>query len=621
MQGTFLSCSFVSFFVRFMDNARDFRTTIRVPWLIVSFSRSVTADFIVWLLLATLQIQFKELTGTDYGPPPKAKKEKNVGAVTEASDKNKEKRAKKAAEKAAKAAKKAANQAERAAREQAKTAKLAGEGADNFGDLPLIRSQVVTNKVWTPIEDLTPKLQTQKVLIRGFLQVTRSVGKGVFVKVRSTMFTVQGVCFQDDSKGISTAMIKYIAGLPVESIVDVEGIVTVPDQPVDSCTQKMVELQIESFKCVTKSIQAMPFQMEDAMRPDDGKESDVGAYEADDNLIQKRADGLPTVGLENRLDHRWIDLRTPANQGIFRIESMVGVLFREFLVEKGFIELHSPKLLGGASEGGADVFTLDYFGGTASLAMSPQLQKQQACACAGFEKVFVTGPVFRAENSNTRRHLCEFTGFDLEMTIKEHYDEVLDLFSDLFIHIFDGINKRCKRELEAVKEQHPFEDLKYCKPTLKLTYAEGCALLRGAGVDQDDYEDLSTENEKLLGDLVAEKYGTDFFFMDKFPLSVRPFYTMPDPENPKLSNSYDFFIRGQEILSGAQRIHTVDLLEERAKAWGIELEDSYVNSFKNGALPHGGGGIGLERVVMLFLGLPNIRKAAWFPRDPKRLSP
>ena len=142
-------------------------------------------------------------------------------------------------------------------------------------------------------------------------------------------------------------------------------------------------------------------------------------------------------------------------------------------------------------------------------------------------------------------------------------------------------------------------------------------------VGQGDYDDLSTENEKKLGDIVSKKYGTDFFFMDKYPLAVRPFYTMPCPENPKLSNSYDFFIRGQEILSGAQRIHEPDLIEERAKAWDIELEtiEDYVNSFRNGALPHGGGGIGLERVVMLFLGLPNIRKAAWFTRDPSRIAP
>ena len=146
--------------------------------------------------------------------------------------------------------------------------------------------------------------------------------------------------------------------------------------------------------------------------------------------------------------------------------------------------MHTPKLIGGASEGGSDVFTLDYFGQPACLAMSPQLHKQMAAACSGFERVYCTGPVFRAENSNTRRHMCEFTGFDMEMCINEHYDEVMDVFSDLFIHIFDGLNERCKAELERVREQHPFEDLKYCRPTLKLTYAEGCALLREAGVEQ-----------------------------------------------------------------------------------------------------------------------------------------
>jgi len=292
-------------------------------------------------------------------------------------------------------------------------------------------------------------------------------------------------------------------------------------------------------------------------------------------------------------------------------------------MQKGFIEIHTPKIIGGSSEGGSDVFTLDYFGRPACLSMSPQLHKQITAACSGFERVFETGPVFRAENSNTRRHLCEFTGFDLEMAIKEHYSECLDVFSDLFIHIFDGINERCKPELERIREQHPFEDLKYSKPTLKITYAEGCALLREAGIPQDDYEDLSTENEKKLGELVREKYDTDFFFMDKYPLSVRPFYTMPDPENPKLSNSYDFFIRGEEILSGAQRIHDVDLLIERAKHWEIPIDtiQGYIDAFRHGAQPHGGGGIGLERVVMLFMNLGNIRRVSFFPRDPKRLSP
>jgi aspartyl-tRNA synthetase len=569
--------------------------------------------------IITLQNKFKALTGTDFAAP--ASKAKPVAAAPmEASEKNKEKNAAKAAAKAEKEAQKEKNRLEREAREKAKAEKLAGVGQANFGDAAMVQSHELTSKVWTEISALQPPMAGNQVLVRGFVQTVRLVGKGVFVLLRSSLYTVQGVCFEGGQ--VSSAMVKYIGNLASESVVDMMGVVTIPNEPVESATQKMVEIQISSFHCICKAKVAMPFQMEDACRPEDGKETDVGAYNEDDEVAPPE-DGLVHIGQKIRLDYRWVDLRTPANQSIFRIESMVGHFFRECLVNKGFVEIHTPKLIGGASEGGSDVFTLDYFGQPACLAMSPQLHKQMACACAGFEKVFETGPVFRAENSNTRRHLCEFTGFDLEMAIHEHYDEVLEVFSDLFIHIFDGINSRCKNELERVREQHPFEDLKYLRPTLKLTYAEGCALLRGAGIDQDDYEDLSTENEKKLGDIVRKVYHTDFFFMDKYPLSVRPFYTMPCPDNPKLSNSYDFFIRGQEILSGAQRVHEPDLLEERAKAWGIDVStiQDYVNSFRNGALPHGGGGIGLERVVMLFLGLPNIRKAAWFPRDPKRLTP
>lgn len=568
--------------------------------------------------MISLKAKYKTITGKDFGPP---KKEKKPQVQQQApSEKNRAKNEAKALAKKEKEEKKRKQREERERLQREKAERLAGVGQTNFGDMPIIRSQEVTDKVWTPIEKLGPKMAGQTVLLRGHLQTVRAVGKCAFVLVRSTLFSVQGVCFE--SKDISPAMVKYIAKLPNESIVDMKGTVTVPESPVDSATQKTVEIQISEFHAVCKTMAELPFQMEDACRPDSTKETDVGAYNEDD-AENVGEDGLIRVGQKMRLDYRWLDLRTPANQSIFRIESMVGCLFRECLMKKDFVEIHTPKLISGASEGGAEVFTLDYFGQQACLSMSPQLHKQITAASSGFERVFETGPVFRAENSNTRRHLCEFTGFDLEMVIKEHYDEVLEVFSDLFIHIFDGINERCKNELERVREQHPFEDLEYLRPTLKLTYAEGCALLRGAGIEQDDYEDLSTENEKKLGDIVKEKYKTDFFFMDKYPLSVRPFYTMPDPENPKLSNSYDFFIRGQEILSGAQRIHDPNLIMERAKAWGIDVKDieSYVDSFRHGSQPHGGGGIGLERVVMLFLGLPNIRKSAWFPRTPNRITP
>jgi aspartyl-tRNA synthetase len=425
------------------------------------------------------QLKFKQITGTDFGPPKKETPKQVEQA--EASEKNKAKNEAKAAAKAEKEAKKIAQRLERERREQEKAAKMAGVGMDNFGDAPMVQSQQVTDKVWTPIANLTPKLADQTVLVRGHMQTVRLVGKGVFVLIRSSLFSVQGVCFE--SKDIPATMIKYIANIPAESVVDVKGTITIPNQPIDSATQKMVEIQISEFFAICKTKAALPFQMEDACRPESGKETDVGAYNEDD-VVPDDEDGVIRVGQKMRLDYRWLDLRTPANQSIFRVESMVGCLFRECLMKKGFIEIHTPKLISGASEGGSDVFKLDYFGQPACLSMSPQLHKQMCAASSGFERVFETGPVFRAENSNTRRHMCEFTGFDMEMTIMEHYDEVLDVFSDLFIYIFDGLNERCKAELERVREQHPFEDLKYLRPTLKLTYAEGCALLREAGVEQ-----------------------------------------------------------------------------------------------------------------------------------------
>ena len=246
-----------------------------------------------------------------------------------------------------------------------------------------------------------------------------------------------------------------------------------------------------------------------------------------------------------------------------------------------------------------------------------------ACAVAGLERVFEIGPVFRAENSNTHRHMCEFVGLDLEMTIKDHYHEVLEVFSDLFIYIFDGLKERYAKELAIINEQHPFEPLKYNKPSLVITFEEGVKMLKEAGATQEPEDDLNTENEKWLGRLVKEKYDTDFYILDKFPLGVRPFYTMPDPNDKRWSNSYDMMIRGEEIVSGAQRVHDPNLLIQRMNELGVPQESmrTYIDSFRLGALPHGGGGIGLERVVMLYLGLGNIRKASMFPRDPKRLYP
>jgi aspartyl-tRNA synthetase len=231
--------------------------------------------------------------------------------------------------------------------------------------------------------------------------------------------------------------------------------------------------------------------------------------------------------------------------------------------------------------------------------------------------------VFRAEDSNTHRHLTEFVGVDMEMAFQEHYHEVLDVFDELYVYVFEGLQTRFAKEIEVVKRQFPSSDFKFLPKTLRLNFKDAVQMLRDAGVEMGDHEDMNTAKEKLLGKLVYDKYGTDFFFLDKFPLSIRPFYTMPDPVNVGYSNSYDFFMRGEEIMSGAQRVHDPEMLTQRAKEHGIDpvTIKPYIDAFKYGAPPHAGGGIGLERVVMLYLALGNIRRTSMFPRDPKRVAP
>jgi len=368
-----------------------------------------------------------------------------------------------------------------------------------------------------------------------------------------------------------------------------------------------LELSVLEIYLVSAAKPQLPLQIEDASR---AEKSD------DPNSLNIR------VHQDTRLDNRVLDLRTPANQAIFRLEAGVCRLFRDILTEKGFTEIHTPKIISAASEGGANVFTVSYFKDSAYLAQSPQLYKQMAIA-ADFDKVYTVGAVFRAEDSNTHRHLTEFVGLDLEMAFKYHYHEVLETIGNTFTEIFKGLRDLYAKEIAAVGEQYKVEPFKFLEPSLRLEFAQGVAMLREAGIETGDEEDLSTPNEKLLGRLVKAKYDTDFYILDKFPLAIRPFYTMPDPKNPNYSNSYDMFMRGEEILSGAQRIHDPDFLIERAKHHAIDISKiaAYIEAFRFGCPPHAGGGIGMERVVMLYLGLDNIRKTSMFPRDPKRITP
>lgn len=209
------------------------------------------------------------------------------------------------------------------------------------------------------------------------------------------------------------------------------------------------------------------------------------------------------------------------------------------------------------------------------------------------------------------------------MEIKEHYFEVLDVLADLFVYIFKGLESRFGKELSVVNDQYPFESFKCKEPVVKIDFKDAVVLLSENGYNQEPLQDLNSENEKALGRIVREKFDTDFYMLYHYPTNARPFYTMLDPHDENYTNSYDFFMRGEEITSGAQRIHDPEMLTKRAQACKIEVKtiQEYIDAFKYGAPPHGGCGIGLERVVKLFCGIQNIRKCSLFPRDPKRLRP
>lgn len=523
------------------------------------------------------------------------------------------KKALKKLEKEKEKARKKAEREEQLLKEKAeKAAKLANDPAKgNYGKLPLNNSSSRPLEKRVQIKDLSSEQDGQDVIFRARLHKSRQQGATmVFVTLRQQDQLVQGLIKANKEETISKQMVKWSSGISLESIVLVYGKVKKVDELIKSATVQDIEISIDRIFTIVETPEQLPMLIEDASRSE---------KEAEDA-------GLPVVNLDTRLDSRVIDLRTPTNQAIFKIQAGICKLFREFLDSQGFTEIHTPKLIAAPSEGGGNVFEVSYFKGKAYLAQSPQFYKQQLIA-SDFEKVYEIAPVFRAENSNTHRHMTEFVGLDLEMSFEEHYHEVLDKLEQLFIYIFKNLKTRYAKEIAIIRKQYPVEEFLLPKDDkmVVLHFKEGIQMLRDAGKQVEDLEDLSTENEKFLGKLVREKYNTDFYILDKFPLAIRPFYTMPDAEDPRYSNSYDFFMRGEEILSGAQRIHDPALLEQRIKEHEVNPNipgmREYIDAFTYGCPPHAGGGIGLERVLMFFLDLKNIRRASLFPRDPKRLTP
>ncbi|KAK5222232.1 hypothetical protein LTR72_006489 [Exophiala xenobiotica] len=544
--------------------------------------------------------------------PSHAKDNPNVSADG-APSKNALKKAQKEAEKAAKkAAAKKADEEKRAAQQA-----QAGEDTakENYGDLPDDAVQI------THLKKLSEEDVDKDVTIITRVHNSRSQSaKLAFLMLRQQGRTIQAVVAAN-SDAVSKQMVKWATAVNVNSFVRVTGVVKKPNPPVASATISNLELHVKKIYLISSAAETIPMQVKDAERPPPAVEQEG----------QLDAEGLPIVTLKTRLDNRVIDLQTECNQAIFTISSAVEGLFEEYMRKSGSRKFNTPKLLGAATEGGSGVFEVNnYFGKSAFLAQSPQLYKQMLIA-GDCESVFEIGPVFRAENSNTHRHMTEFTGLDFEMVFDNHYHEVLDFAENLIVFVISELNARYKDEISVVQRFFPkagdfrIKDGK----ALRLKYFDGIKILRDAGVDtteQDNYvTDLTTAQEKKLGQLIREKYDTDFYVLDEFPMSVRPFYTKGHPTDPKLSNSYDFFMRGEEIMSGAQRVNDAAELEAAMRGKGVDPSSEgfvdYVNAFRQGCRPHAGGGLGLNRIVMFFLGLDNVRQATPFPRDPQRLRP
>ena len=339
--------------------------------------------------------------------------------------------------------------------------------------------------------------------------------------------------------------------------------------------------------------------------------------------IESLAEALPIKDdsdIDVRMDFRWIDLRRDVNHLMLEMQTTLTASMREFLVERNFVEIHTPKLIGAASESGSDVFEVKYFDGNAYLAQSPQFYKQMAMA-AGLERIFETGPVFRAEKSYTNKHATEFTGFDLEFSYIDSFEDVMKMEEELLTYALTKVKeKHGDRIVELFGADYEVKVPALPFPRMKLAdvYAELEARY-GYTVPDELKGDLTTEAERMTKQLCADKFGHEFLFITDYDAKERAFYHMRDEHG--VPCGYDLIWRGVEITTGAQREHRFDVLKAQAEEKGLANDVKfYLEFFKYGCPPHGGFGIGIDRLTMLFLGL-SIKEAQFLVRGPNRLTP
>jgi aspartyl-tRNA synthetase len=423
----------------------------------------------------------------------------------------------------------------------------------------------------------------QQVCIQGFVQTIRKQSKTCFIILRDRTGLIQ--CVVDESL---QSLYELSLTITTESTVKITGLVHQ-----ESRAKSGYEVVVQDIVILSSA---------DAQKPIP--------------LFSPKAEKVdPNV----RMDFRWLDLRKPEKRLIFEVWTLLEQSLRTFWIKKGFLEIHSPKLMDAASEGGAEFFKVEYFDRQAFLAQSPQFYKQMAMA-AGFDRVFEVGPIFRAEPSFTPRHATEFTGFDMEISWIESYEDVMKIWEEAIVFALSEI----KRKLGSrIKELYQREIIVPTLPFPRLSMKETKELLKKHEIVDRRDGDLSPEEEREISTIVKETYGHEFVFVTEYPKQVRPFYHMRLESDPTLTKSFDLLWDGIEITTGAQREHHYEQLKKQALEKGIKIESiqTYLDFFRYGCPPHGGMGAGAARMIMKILDLPNIREATYLHRSVHRLTP
>jgi nondiscriminating aspartyl-tRNA synthetase len=445
----------------------------------------------------------------------------------------------------------------------------------------LSQPELIDQQIWVepPARVLTTEVGQyvgKQVMLDGWLHQLRRMGGVNFLILR-------------DRKGLLQIVLNDVSLLPhmlPESVLQVSGVVVA-----EARAQGGYELHEPNIEVISPVTEALPYSIH---HPD------------------------VKVHLDTYLDHPIIGLRHPRQRAKLRLSAGLMAGFRTTLNELDFTEIQSPKLVGTATESGANVFEVDYFGRRAYLAQSPQFYKQMMTTV--FERVYEVGPVFRAEPHDTTRHVNEYVSLDVEMAFIQDHRDVMAVVEKVIGGMIGYVSSHYANELELLQASLPV--LRSPFPVTSFPDAQQLIFERW-GEDCRGEPDLSPQHERWLGQWASDTYHTDFLFVTGYPMEKRPFYTHPQPSDARYSNSFDLLFRGTELITGGQRLHRYQDYLAAAQARGIQPQaiSGYLEAFRYGAAPHGGFAIGLERFVMQLLGLSNIREASLFPRDLSRITP